>query len=169
MSWNKQCPQSLAVSCRYRVVPLISTRVSGYSQITLLIETSRFNVGISENRGPSADEKSFLRYERHGFSNHWQINYCLNSLFTLTTNTLKLCITGPLWGESTFDHMDGAAASIYFKIVTKYTMTSSNGNIFCVTGHLCGEFTGPRWIPRTKASDAGLWCFLWSTPEWTIE
>ena len=38
-------------------------------------------------------------------------------------------------------------------------MTSSNGNIFRVTGHLCGEFTGPRWIPRTKASDAELWCF----------
>ena len=30
-------------------------------------------------------------------------------------------------------------------------MTLSNGNIFRVTGHLCGEFTGPRWIPRTKA------------------
>ena len=44
-------------------------------------------------------------------------------------------------------------------------MTSSNGNIFRVTGHLCGEFTGPRWNPRTKASDAGLWCFLWSTAE----
>ena len=29
-------------------------------------------------------------------------------------------------------------------------MTSSNGNIFCVTGHLCGEYTGPRWIPHTK-------------------
>ena len=41
-------------------------------------------------------------------------------------------------------------------------MTSSNGNIFRVTGPLCGEFTGPRWIPRTKASDAELWCFLWS-------
>ena len=39
-------------------------------------------------------------------------------------------------------------------------MTSSNGNIFRVTGHLCGEFTGRRWIPRTKASDAELWCFL---------
>ena len=24
-------------------------------------------------------------------------------------------------------------------------MTSSNGNIFRVTGHLCGEFTGHRW------------------------
>ena len=33
-------------------------------------------------------------------------------------------------------------------------MTSSNGNIFRVTGHLCGEFTRPRWIPRTK----GQWC-----------
>ena len=44
-------------------------------------------------------------------------------------------------------------------------MTSSNGNIFGVTGPLCGEFTGPRWIPRTKAGDAGLGCFLWSAPE----
>ena len=26
-------------------------------------------------------------------------------------------------------------------------MTPSNGNIFHVTGHLCGEFTGHRWIP----------------------
>ena len=30
---------------------------------------------------------------------------------------------------------------------------------------LCVEFTGQRWIPRTKASDAELWCFLWSAPE----
>ena len=47
----------------------------------------------------------------------------------------------------------------------KVMMTSSNGNIFRVTGHLCGEFTGPRWIPLTKASDAELWYFLWSAPE----
>ena len=44
-------------------------------------------------------------------------------------------------------------------------MTSSNGNILRVTGHWCGEFTGHRWIPRTKASDAELWCFLWSAPD----
>ena len=42
-----------------------------------------------------------------------------------------------------------------------YMMTSSNGNIFRVTGLLCGEFTGPRWILRSKASDAELSCFLW--------
>ena len=40
-----------------------------------------------------------------------------------------------------------------------------NGSIFCVTGHLCGDFTGHRWIRRTMASDEGLWCFLWPAPE----
>ena len=50
-----------------------------------------------------------------------------------------------------------------------FMMTSSNGNNFRVIGNLCGEFTGDRWIPRTKASDAELWCFLWSSPEYTAE
>ena len=40
-------------------------------------------------------------------------------------------------------------------------ITSSSGNIFRAAGHLCWEFTGPRWIPRTKASDAELWCKQW--------
>ena len=35
-------------------------------------------------------------------------------------------------------------------------MTSPNGNIFRVTGHLCGEFSGHRRIPCTNASDAQL-------------
>ena len=48
-------------------------------------------------------------------------------------------------------------------------MMSSNGNIFCVTGHLCGEFTGPRgafmyslicvwinsWVNNREAGDLG--------------
>ena len=47
-----------------------------------------------------------------------------------------------------------------------FIMTSSNGNIFRVTGPLCGEFTGDRWIPITKAIDAELWCFLWYLNAW---
>ena len=51
-------------------------------------------------------------------------------------------------------------------------MTSSNGNLFHVTGPLCGEFTGHRWIPLTRPVTRELWCFLWSGPEemleWTI-
>ena len=41
-----------------------------------------------------------------------------------------------------------------------HLMTSSNGNIIRVTGHLCGEFNGLRWIPHTKANDVELWCFF---------
>ena len=48
-------------------------------------------------------------------------------------------------------------------------MTSSNGNIFRVTGPLWGESTGHRWIPLTKASDAELWCFLLSTVAQTTD
>ena len=43
-------------------------------------------------------------------------------------------------------------------------MTSSNGNIFWVTGPLCEEFPSHRWIPHTKACDSELWCILWSAP-----
>ena len=39
-----------------------------------------------------------------------------------------------------------------FKSICMNMMMSSNGNIFHVTGHLCREFTGDRWIPCTKDS-----------------
>ena len=48
-------------------------------------------------------------------------------------------------------------------------MTSSNGNIFRVTGLMWGESTGDRWIPLVKASDAEFWYFLCSAHEQTVE
>ena len=51
-----------------------------------------------------------------------------------------------------------------FTAVDQLMIPSSNGNNFRVTGPLCEEFTGHRWIPLTKASDAELRCFLWSAP-----
>ena len=41
-----------------------------------------------------------------------------------------------------------------------YYSQQSHMNIFRVTGPLCGEFTCPRWIPLTKASDTELCCFF---------
>ena len=77
---------------------------------------------------------------------------------------LQSMLTGAMiisrWGMLTHRPID--------KIV-KIMMTSSNGIIFRVTGLLWGEFTGHRSIPRTKASDAELWCLLWSAPELTAE
>ena len=34
--------------------------------------------------------------------------------------------------------------------VPLFMVTSSNGNIFRVTGHLCGEFTGPGEFPTQR-------------------
>ena len=48
-------------------------------------------------------------------------------------------------------------------------MTSSNGNIFRVTGPLWRESTGHRWIPLTLASDEELWCFLWFVSEQAVK
>ena len=48
-------------------------------------------------------------------------------------------------------------------------MGTSNGNIFRVTDPLWGESIDHRWIPLTKASEAELWCFLWSAFEQTVQ
>ena len=39
---------------------------------------------------------------------------------------------------------------INLKRLKIFMMTSSNGNIFCITSPLCGEFTSHRWIPLRK-------------------
>ena len=62
-----------------------------------------------------------------------------------------------------------SSSGIAYKTQCGNMMTSSNGNIFHVTGPSCGEFTSDRWIPLTKADDAELWWFLWSTREQTVE
>ena len=69
------------------------------------------------------------------------------------------------FGSNVLIGAENSIYSIFSANSQKFMMTSSNGSIFRVTGHLCGEFTGPRWIPHTKASDAELWCFLWSVSE----
>ena len=103
-------------------------------------------------------------HEHRGVSNHRQPHNLFNSSFTLRTyETSKLGITGPLLGESTDRGPELCKAFPWYDVAICDTMmTSSNGNILSVTGHLCGEFTGPRWIPLTKASDAELWCFMFS-------
>ena len=69
------------------------------------------------------------------------------------------------WNDTSHDWLtpsfDDVMTWIGFPHYWPFMMTSSNGDIFRVTGHLWGEFTGHRWIPRTKASDAELWCLLW--------
>ena len=90
---------------------------------------------------------SFYTFEHH--MSKWLIKFL--------RNIGQWGASDPHW--STVHHI--SSQKLHWRPGSLFTMmTSSNGNIFRVTGHLCGEFTGPRWIPHTKASDAALWCFF---------
>ena len=43
--------------------------------------------------------------------------------------------------------------------------TSSNGNFCHVAGHLYREFTGHRWTPLAKASDADLYMYIYTVSD----
>ena len=122
--------------------------------------------------------------EGYGVSNHKPHNCLLKLLFRhRSKKTSKLHITGlcernsPVTGEFPAQRASNAEnvsiwwhhRDLLFHVISShdidYIMTSSNGNIFCITGPLWAEFTSHWWIPLTKASDAELWCFLWSAPE----
>ena len=44
----------------------------------------------------------------------------------------------------------GLQCSSSVQCICRAMMTSSNGNIFRVTGHLCEEFSSHRWIPAQR-------------------
>ena len=59
-------------------------------------------------------------------------------------SNMKACIS------YTSHNMSMALSSIVLLLLYHHMMTSSNGNIFRVTGHLCGEFTGPGEFPSQR-------------------
>ena len=70
-----------------------------------------------------------------------------------------------MWFRACYHVSHEDNASLIDAMDCKFIMTSSNGNIFRVTGLLWEESTGHR----TKASGVELWCYLWSAPEQTLE
>ena len=60
----------------------------------------------------------------YAFANKWHPTHCTS-----------------MWG------LLGGSVQTLLKAWHWCMMTSSNGNIFRVTGHLCGEFAGHLWIP----------------------
>ena len=83
---------------------------------------------------------------------------------TKTFSSVPICCE-PFFGITITLVTDHACIwQVWPEQATLNMMTSSNGNIFRVSGPLCGDFIDHRWIPLTKASDVELWCFLSSAP-----
>ena len=87
------------------------------------------------------------------------ISGCLTLSFLFQDELIKLT-DAQVNGEYTFSYQQRFSLSTPWHLI--HLMTSSNGNIFRVTGPLCGEFTHYRWIALINASDAKLWCVRWT-------
>ena len=83
----------------------------------------------------------------------------LELLFTIELITVPWWTNAGIGTDTPWLPYDASKLHLLDKVLM---VTSSNGNIFRVTGPLWGEFTGHRWIPLTEAGGAELWCFLWS-------
>ena len=117
--------------------------------------------------------KTVLNTLFHNNTNIWQCTgftyFCGSVADSVSTSTIALPYMQLLKLEITNTWVSWCGFSMNNPLNLTCMMTSSNGNIFRVTGPLCGEFTDHRWTPLTKASSAELWCFLWSAPEQTVE
>ena len=104
----------------------------------------------------------FLKKVNNHFATIFQFTqWCQNGRFCVWERLFEnCCIVFQIWVIFVPKHPINTRPAL-----VQIMMTSSNGTIFRVTGPLCCQFTGHRWIPHTKASDAELWCELWSAPE----
>ena len=105
--------------------------------------------------------------ERHRLLNHRQFDYLFYSLLRPTTKkTSDSALLALCEGNSPFSDRfpsekasDTESLSVSWRyhvrsdfgpLLACFMMTSSNGNIFRVTGPLCGEFTGPGELPAQR-------------------
>ena len=84
-----------------------------------------------------------------------------STIYIISMDWYKTAVTPLLshWSYSSLALLSHRYCVEQFPVCADRMTTSSNGNIFLVTGPLCGEFTCDRWIPLTKASDAEFRCF----------
>ena len=86
------------------------------------------------------------------FVTKWFLTYSFSPAPAFTNHTWALlsymCSITPTYPEGCLRAIRGCYVSLVYDI-----MTSSNGNFFCVTGHLCGEFSGefPTQRPVTRS------------------
>ena len=94
----------------------------------------------------------------------WSIHTYISYSFGITStgDIISLLIASEITGK--LYRFKTTKLTIFPGMHKSTMMTSSNGNLFCVTGHLCEEFTGHRWIPH-KGQWRGAWCSLWSASE----
>ena len=127
---------------------------------------------------------NILRQRQNG-RRHFQIHFLLSKLLYLDTNFTEICSQGSSWQEASIDSDNGLALNRWQAIIgtnisrvcRRIYLSLGLNELAVTTAHddVIKRKHFPRywpfvrgihwWIPRTKASDAELWCFLWSAPK----
>ena len=175
---------SMPVVFRTKLHLLVNIRE--VSNPTQIVTTSLFSTKKSADLVDHFEKNAFFsvqtyckssetkrHYERHGASNHQRLHFLLSRLFWLRSKPSKVRVTGLCEGNSPVTMnspykglvtrkmfpFDDAIMEFYKLIFSFVAITALANSLAAFNG------TGHRWIPHTKASDAELWCFLWSAPE----
>ena len=114
--WNQLWNQNRCLSYTANTIPYYTLTTLGARASASMVLISKAGILSPElkelKQGPVliwwdvwlVTSLTVILHDFHGTSIHWQPNCLFSSLFWLTTNKIsKLCITGPMWGESTDD------------------------------------------------------------------
>ena len=120
-----------------------------------------------ESKHGIKESEDNTQWTPHSSSFEWDMSVCFKYMGQSDYGVVGLHCTSSSWKKVkwTMDVVGSVACGSKDAVLLSipiwcFILTSSNGTIFHITGHLCGEFTGPQWIPRTKASDTELWFFF---------
>ena len=97
-----------------------------------------------------------------------ELHRSINSITSIQVTNSQMETTRSKAVDTT---MNASEAVVGWWLVTRVAVMSQMF-IFSRWRHIpryCGESTGHRWFPLTKASNAELCCFLWLAPEQTVE
>ena len=102
--------------------------------------------GRQDPSGPHVGPMNLVIWVVSGL--HMSYFYCHASISTMDTTKLYCGYLSKLLHNS-WRYVDSFSLLALSRLYRQFMMTSSNGSIFRVTGHLCGEFPAQRPVTRS--------------------
>ena len=145
--WTQQMKLIVLSTCPHTIIHGCDQiwHLCNHSTFSVLISTPTSNSGLSVSQGIDVWLRHTEPTQIQVASLLWYSSQeCVPSALGWLGPPYSKCCRN-LCNLITYPHLN-----LTWTILPKYMMTLSNGNIFRVTGHLCGEFTGPSELPAQR-------------------
>ena len=154
--------QDRGPSCCRHSIPLLSTSPKSWGWWTIQCSLYKLGTGKQIHKMHFVWEHVGIFEWRHQINKNYTelLTWLIRELWKKIHNLIGLCLLvglAPSGAKTSCKHSYDKALVLYDGVI--------KWKHFPRYWPFVREFTGQRWIPLTKASDAGLWYFLWSAPE----